>query len=482
MRNKFIRYVGPVLAVAAILTAAVYLNRTGISGSKGEQANSLPEKNKVAISAHAPSPAMAELSPAQMKEDLDKLVQTLVQMHPRLINDWTNDEQSVIDTAYANIKQSKTRGEFYFIADTIVMLLHDGHTTLYPLPEVNILDLPLFWSREGLLVKDRRGAFQPGDRITAIGGRSVKDLEEDLQQLIPAENENWVRTQAASLLRSEWFLQHLGLVTEGTVLINATRAGHQISESIPLSSDSGQKEYNPYPEHSAAFTFEIKPEQSLGIFQINDCVYSKDYKSMVKRFFDEVYTQGISNIAVDLRNNGGGDSRVVEEFLAYTDVRSYRSFGGEVRFSTQVKQQFPDFPEDGTGKNEPAPVQNIQLTDHPFNGSVYVLTSPRTFSSANWFALIIQDNKLGQIIGEASGNQPSAYGNVIEFQLQASGIGFQVSFQKFTRPDPSRDPATAVIPDIEAYTTAKDIIDRRDAQMEKLYEVIWQKQTGGSSS
>lgn len=56
-----------------------------------------------------------------------------------------------------------------------------------------------------------------------------------------------------------------------------------------------------------------------------------------------------------------------------------------------------------------------------------------------------------------------------------------VSHKKFTRPDPGRDPANAVMPDIEAYTTAQDIIDRRDAQMEKLYEVIGQKQTKGTA-
>ena len=47
----------------------------------------------------------------------------------------------------------------------------------------------------------------------------------------------------------------------------------------------------------------------------------------------------------------------------------------------------------------------------PFNGTVYVLTSKNTYSSATVLAVTLSINNLGEIIGEPSSNSPSSYGD-----------------------------------------------------------------------
>ena len=62
-----------------------------------------------------------------------------------------------------------------------------------------------------------------------------------------------------------------------------------------------------------------------------------------------------------------------------------------------------------------------------FAGRLFVLTSPNTFSSANMFAAVIQDNRIGTIVGEPTGNQPSCYGHPLSFRMPRTGISFKIS-------------------------------------------------------
>jgi hypothetical protein len=207
MKSKLIQYALPLLAITAIIAAAVYIKHTGFgerqtgqllpvspspqTTAQSGEAAAIPLNNPVSsLPVPAPAPANRKLAPEQMKADLDALVNTLVQVHPRLTAGWTAEELQVIEAAYTKVEQPRTPDEFYFIADIIVMLLHDGHTTLYPPTVKRYLDVPLFWSREGLVVTDKRGQLQPGDIITAIGGQSIGDLEAELIQVIPAENKH----------------------------------------------------------------------------------------------------------------------------------------------------------------------------------------------------------------------------------------------------------------------------------------------------
>ncbi len=68
-----------------------------------------------------------------------------------------------------------------------------------------------------------------------------------------------------------------------------------------------------------------------------------------------------------------------------------------------------------------------------------MLTSVHTFSSAMMFAMYIKDNNLGLVVGEASGNNPSSYGDVVQFRLPESRLYMQVSWKKWYRIDESKD-------------------------------------------
>jgi C-terminal processing protease CtpA/Prc len=89
----------------------------------------------------------------------------------------------------------------------------------------------------------------------------------------------------------------------------------------------------------------------------------------------------------------------------------------------------------------------VQNKDYLYDGKVYVLTSNQTFSSATMFSVYLQDNGFAKVIGEPSGNSPSAYGDVLTFQLPNSKLMFQTTFKYFKRPDISKDSIKTQVPD-----------------------------------
>ena len=210
------------------------------------------------------------------------------------------------------------------------------------------------------------------------------------------------------------------------------------------------------PDESDSYelcSYEIDKENSLGIFVLNKCAVTDEYTSCLAEFFDKVRENDIENIAVDLRNNGGGTTQVINEFMRYIYVTDYKLFGGvDIRTEAGIVSY----------RDELTP--NVRV-ENPFGGNVYVLTSNYTFSSAMDFAVVIQDNGIGKVIGDIPGNMPTAYGDKLTFQCPNSRLLVSVSYKKFHRVDTKKD-ELPLIPDVP--------VDASSAE-EKLYEIISEK-------
>ena len=196
--------------------------------------------------------------------------------------------------------------------------------------------------------------------------------------------------------------------------------------------------------------YEIDEENSIVILHLDECEYNSEYINTVRKMFEKEKDKNIKNVAVDLRFNGGGNSQVVNEFLKYFDIDSYKtgSMGWRLGFL---------YLNMGNGI-----YSNEKYEDLLFKGNLYLLTSTSTFSSAMMFAQYVKDNNIGTIIGEAPGNNPNGYGEVSCFMLPNSRLYMQISTKRFYRAD-SKSTDELVYPDIEC--------DSKNS-MEELYRVI----------
>lgn len=76
--------------------------------------------------------------------------------------------------------------------------------------------------------------------------------------------------------------------------------------------------------------------------------------------------------------------------------------------------------------------------------------------------MLIQDNHLGQVLGEASANSVNGYGEVAAFYLPNTGLFVQISTKKWYRIDENNS-EDYVLPDFPCES---------GQAMGKLYEVI----------
>jgi len=415
------------------------------------------------------------ISVEEMTEDLEFAINVLGDVHPKTYRGFSQKQKQLIKSLRAKITEPMEAQKFYFIVNELFFSFKDAHTSLSPMKSKRnrFIDAELVWLHDGLYVKNASDKLKQGDKVIAIGNKSTSQLLDELEQMIPAENLHYVQYKAGRNLTHESYLDQLGIIQNDTVNYLIRRDDIELMLNVSLTNNSkitSEQISKPWVR------FQVDKKLSLGIFTLDTCRYNDEFKNKLNDFFAEVKKHNIRHIAVDVRNNSGGNSRVIEEFLSYMNIKKYKSFSMGVRYSEASKKLANSYKD--RGYKEPFSRSNIRDNrkcpdpELMFNGKLYILVSAKTFSSANWFAVGVKDNELGMIIGEPTGNQPTSYGDVLGFQLPNTGFRFICSYKKWIRPDKSNDPEDAIYPDVIAYTTIEDIIQNRDTQIEKLKEII----------
>ena len=241
-------------------------------------------------------------------------------------------------------------------------------------------------------------------------------------------------------------LKYLGIDISGEIKYNyLTEDGEAVTEVVTAKDFLALEEYNAYvknikgddlaAEEDHGFVYyDVDAGHDLAILTLTDCRYDQVYKDTVAKMFEEIHEKGIQNVCVDLRSNGGGSSMVANEFIKYLNVDVYKEWGCELRVGPLL------IPMEGRTVKNPKKSQ-------VFTGNVYVLTGVRTYSSAMDFAMLIQDNGMGKLVGQPCGNLPGSYGQVTSFSLPKTGLYFQTSTKKWYRVDTSKN-EEPLLPDI----------------------------------
>ena len=355
--------------------------------------------------------------------DLEYMMKNLRDYHPAFIDG--SDIEMVnkqYDIERNQIKDTITVVELWQSAARIFAKLQDGHS------RVGI------WYQNIGYISD----FNEMNKyeLLSINDMEVSTLYKQFLEQFSYELESYAEYQFYQYITREDYLNFLNVDTANGVDFKfQTEEGEETFhyEFVKLE-DVKNKKIDEGTQDFVRYT--IDKENNLGIFTLTECNYNDTYKSTLSNFFSEVKENNIDNIVVDLRHNGGGNSIVADAFFEYINIDSYYIFGGvDIRYGPFIF------------KNDKQSTINIKK-DIVFDGNIYALTSTDTFSSAMAFAVAIQDNKVGVIVGEVPGNMPSSYGDILSFQMPNSQLPITISFKKFRRVDEEKD-KLPLIPDYE---------------------------------
>ena len=415
-----------------------------------------------------PDSGNTTLTKQEALEDYEFAMKYLEKLHPLAIHGLPSEIITQADEVKKHIESMDSiRGyELSRELESILARLHDGHTSVsYRFAEPHIM-------------KHRYEREKKKDTLVGINGISLIDILHQNPYLFSYEMESWaienIKRQAFMLEG----LKYLGINTTGTITYNyVTADGTQDNDFVTEKDFLLNEEYQKYKEAVTGddlnkessedydfVSYELDIPRSLAILKLDKCNYNKQYKRTLAEMFEKVHELGIQNVAVDLRKNGGGDATVAPEFISYLNVDSYKNYSIEARKDFKLFWSLFESVTHYFISGENTSDLN-EKKGHAFAGNVYVLTSSNTFSAAMDFTVLIQDNKIGKVIGEAPGNMPSSYGDVSCFTLPNSGLSMHVPWRAFHRPDNTKE-AIPAIPDIEceasnALDQLKTLIDER---------------------
>lgn len=339
-----------------------------------------------------------------------------------------------VETAVEELRQTHgiTPNKLRRAVQYIVNPLHDAHTLVYDNYSADryLLDAPKMQSA--------------GYKIVSVAGSGivnpipVEEIFETAKLYTSYESEDWISMDLGKLSSLELY----GFSAPFRFVWD-NGDGNPVTKYYDLVDfdvwKAYLKEYRTYignpDDHKAFVYYDIDDEKSLITLTLTSCTYNSLYKETVREMFYDAKFYGIKNIAVDLRGNGGGNSMVANEFVRYLPVDEYSDMSCDWRWN------FFNFHADGKTKND-------KVEGLTFDGNIFVLTDHKTFSAAMDFAMIIQDNKLGKVVGESPANAVNGFGDVAVFVLPNSGLYMQISTKKWYRCDQTNTDEY-VIPDSE---------------------------------
>lgn len=425
------------------------------------------------------------LTVAEMSEDIDAFIAGALQRHPNL-SKYTDTKQLLADAEKlkAQLTHPLKRTDFYRIIGQLNSKLKDGHSfLLWPYQEYNALkkagnkpfpfDVKLAGKQKLVLANNYRfenTLLEAGMQIHQINNIDSALLIEELQQYVGGETqrlrEHFVANRFPIML---WAVT--GAINDfelqvGDAQIKITKAQNWIAET-PEESNNTQvtARQDHYYKSLNADTGYIY----LGHFDINP----DRFEEFVDQTFETINQQNIKNIIIDIRDNTGGNTDTVTYLARYLankpfrlvssiqekinhDNRGWFGYKGEIGEVTYDEWSDWEKPIDSNNR---------------FEGNVYLLIGPVSYSAAIVFATTLQDNQFATLIGEPTGGyaNQSAQGNL--FNLPHSKLRAYITTKLLVRPSAISDQAP-VVPEHIINESTESITQHKDLAVDKALELI----------
>jgi C-terminal processing protease CtpA/Prc len=454
----------------------------------------------------APAAIGRTVSRDDARADIDVLMRTLENVHPNLYANRPRDSVALArERLIAGLPSSLSRSELWIRLAPFIAAFGDGHTNVAApreearrLQEAGALVFP-----PSVVVNDsakvvvsvpivRNAGVAAGDRLVSINGLSVDSLL--LAWLTEQSGESeWFRAaNVANSFRDLLLLHSIGAPYR---VVTQRRDGARTIELAGIPQDSLRAvaaRVNGQRTTAPNFTYELLPSH---IGYMNFRTMAGDiprFKADVAAMFQRVAADSARLLVVDLRGNGGGDSRLGEELLRYITTRPYRmSAAKEWKMSAEYRSYFKTWVHPAIrwthgwqffslgrqlmngpdGKLVTLPeAEETHSPAEPFFSPprvACVLIGPQTFSSAVDLADAIKTYHLATLVGEETGGRPNGFGEAYVFRLPHSQLAVSVSSALFIRANGDTTDHRGVLPDFPAARTAEDRGAGRDPAIDR---------------
>lgn len=449
------------------------------------------------------------LTAEEAKEDVTVIFNAIREAYPSLHDIISDDELAAFENEMeAAVSDGTSRKEFHTHLHRIAARLHDSHLVLYPADdEVREIALPqLYFGFFGdkLLATMCHNPYWNyyGREIASVDGIPADSIREIVKRYI-TRYDGSVESRTESILASSASYTYMNFAP------NASRNGDMTIEFA----DGERREFKGWkyrggdpelrPNWNRHMTTNSYRDENCSMRELND---STAYIGISTFVLNETEVDGIRdyiaahaatpNLIIDVRNNSGGDTKVLSRILSYLLDEPLKARGGYAqvlkrgRFES-MKQSLNHSPEEFMFE-EYAPekgidgfilrndeTQNTILPDSTVNykGRIYVLADERSVSAAAMLPAAIMRNHRGAIVGRETATAyhfMTAY-KFAEIMLPNSMFTFYIPLVRlvFDTTECDRIPyGRGVLPDYEVPLTIDEMFGEKDIILEHAMDLI----------
>lgn len=284
-----------------------------------------------------------------------------------------------------------------------------------------------------------------GARVTAVGALPIDEAWARIAEIVPHENDAAVTANGPQHLETTWIPHALGFGDDRdhATFTVVTAAGEE--KRLTLGPDGGlslgksgvePKELPRWRRRRAEhYWFEWAPQEGLLYLQYNRCAEdpTRPFAALVEELAAAVAapTTGgeaavpVATFLVDLRNNGGGNSLVIQPLYQLLARRK------------ALREK----------------------------GVLFVAIGEQTFSSAMMNAVELRNGYGALLVGTPTGGKPRSYGEIKFLELQQSRLQVSYSTKFF---ELVADDAPSVLPDLPAPASFAHWQEGRDPALEAI--------------
>ncbi len=322
---------------------------------------------------------------------------------------------------------------------SIVASAHVAHTFV-EMPRSmgfeHTLPVAFGWVAEEMMVTAATPAYRQtlGLRVVRVGSMSPEEVQRAVEPFLSCENQPCLRSNGPKRMVFRPVLDALHLVNaDDTVTLALDRPGDtplevklpffanpkpmiDVLDALPTPSPIKMTE----TQRNRNYWYRYFSSSQTAYIQYKTCAEDPrvPFAEFVRSMIADLDTKPVRRLVIDLRRNGGGDSRVIHPLLG-------------------------------------------ALKAHPqWNGKTFVLIGPETFSAAMMNAIKMKIDFHATLIGEPTGGRPASYGSVEFLTLPNSQLVIGYSTRYFAA-DKGMD-GPSLLPDITVSRSRADLLAGRD--------------------
>ena len=376
---------------------------------------------------------------------------------------------------YLKVRASVKKDSFSLLEATnlfqkVITAINNGHTSIefpgqsygeYAYSGGTLFPLEIaFENKKALVRKNWSGndSIAVGSEVLSIAGVPMGDVLSGIYPQISAEREYFKKVKIELYSFPRYYWQVFGEQDEFEVEImsNGSVKKHLLKAVSVLEGYELKR--------TEVINAEMRLEYLQSSAYLNPGGFGGDeekFRQFIDSAFTDIQSKKVKNLIIDLRNNPGGNDSFSDYLVSYI---AHRPFKWNSSFTLKTSK----FLKEHIRKNndtteffwqEALRHKDGEIYDYAFEeyqpqpetkrytGEVYVLINRQSHSQSAVTAAQIQDYDFGTIVGEETGDYPSLYASIFQYQLPRTGIPVNVSKGYMVRVNGSTR-EEGVIPDI----------------------------------